>query len=204
MKSVVLSLLALTLSVSVFSQKVEIVPFTGFMFGGKISYVEGELKINDGQNYGVSVLKPIRQGMDLELNYTRMESRMDFSPYYGYDYKSGETYIATNYFQVGAIKKLRSDSSRVIPFGSASLGATWFDSSDFGDEVRFSITLGAGLKIMLSDRIGIIGRGRLMMPMQFAGVGFTVGTGGAGLTAGSYITPLQGDFTAGLIIRLGK
>ena len=204
MKKIVSLLLVLSLSISGFSQKIEIVPFTGFMFGGTIKYMEGELKINDGQNYGISILKPIKQGIDLELNYTRMESRMDFSPYNGYNYQSGETYIATNYFHIGALKKLKSDSSKVIPFGSVSLGATWFDSSDYGDEVRFSIALGAGLKIMLSDRIGIIARGRLLMPMQFAGVGFSVGTGGSGLSANSYITPLQGDFTAGLVIRLGK
>ena len=56
----------------------------------------------------------------------------------------------------------------------------------------------------ISEKIGIIARGRLMMPMQFAGIGFTVGTGGSGLSANSYITPLQGDFTAGLIFRLGN
>lgn len=204
MKKILLTVFALALSVFVFSQKLEIVPFTGYMFGGKISYIEGELKIDDGQDFGISILKPIKPGVDLELGYSFMESKMHFSPYYGYNYHSAETNLSTSYFQIGVLKKIKPDTEKVIPFGSFSLGATWFATPDFGDEIRFSATLGAGLKIMFSERIGIIGRGRLMMPMQFAGVGFTVGTGGSGLSAGSYITPLQGDFTVGLIIRLGK
>ena len=183
--------------------QVEIVPFTGYMFGGSENIYEGKLKISDGQNYGISILKPIQNGMDIEMNYTRMESKLSFSPYVGFGYQNRETYLGTNYFQLGVLKKLKPDTDKVIPFGSFSLGATWFDSSDFGDVWRFSATLGAGLKIMLTDRIGLMARGRLMMPMQFAGVGFTVGTGGSGFSAGTYITPLQGDFTAGLIFRLG-
>ena len=46
-------------------------------------------------------------------------------------------------------------------------------------------------------------RGRLLMPMNFAGVGFYAGTGGSGLTMNSYVTPLQGDFNGGLIIKVG-
>jgi len=188
----------------IFSQGVEISPFTGYMFGGSVKYIEGKMNINDGQNYGISIFKPIKAGMDIELNYTRMGSNMSFSPYHGYDYEYAESHLETNYFQIGALKKLKPDTNKVIPFGSFSLGATWFDASQFGDVWRFSATLGAGLKIMFSEKIGIIARGRLMMPMQFAGLGFTVGTGGSGLSANSYITPLQGDFTAGLILRLGK
>ena len=63
--------------------------------------------------------------------------------------------------------------------------------------------LGLGVKLMFSDRVGIMLRGRLMMPMTFAGVGFYAGTGGAGLTMNSWVAPLQGDFNGGLIIKLG-
>ncbi len=203
MRKILLSI-ALLISTLAFSQGVEIVPFTGYMFGGTVKFVEGEIDINNGQNYGISILKPIKAGIDLELNYTRMGSKMSFSPYYGYNFSSEETHVETNYFQIGVLKKLKSDTSRVIPFGSFSLGATWFDSSDLGDAWRFSVTLGAGIKIMITEKIGIIARGRLMMPMQFAGIGFTIGTGGSGVSANSYVTPLQGDFSGGLIIKLGK
>ena len=64
--------------------------------------------------------------------------------------------------------------------------------------------LGLGVKIMFSERVGIMLRGRLMMPMNFAGTSFYIGTGGSGLSVNSYVSPLQGDFNGGLIIKLGN
>ena len=57
---------------------------------------------------------------------------------------------------------------------------------------------------MFSEKVGIVARGRLMMPMEFAGIGFYVGTGGSGLNTNSYITPVQGDFSVGLVFKIGK
>jgi len=205
MKKIKLLLFTLFVPVLLFSQGIEIVPFTGFQFGGNIEYYEGRMKISDGQNYGVSIFVPMQAIVDLELNYTRMGSQITFSPYYfdqGYFYQ--ESSVFTNYFQIGALKKLKLPNEKVIPFGSMSLGATWFETKDFGDRWMFSVVLGAGLKVMFSDRIGIVGRGRLMMPMQFGGIGFYAGTGGSGMSANSYVAPLQGDFNIGLLLKLGN
>ena len=57
--------------------------------------------------------------------------------------------------------------------------------------------------LMVSDRIGIMARGRLMMPMTFAGAGFYFGSGGSGLSLNSWVAPFQGDFNAGLVFKLG-
>ncbi len=61
---------------------------------------------------------------------------------------------------------------------------------------------------MISDRVGIMARGRLMLPMVFGGVGGYVGIGSGGtsggLTLNSYAAIAQGDFNGGLIFRLGK
>ncbi len=205
MKKIKLLLLVLMFPTFLFSQGIEIAPFTGYQFGGKIDYYEGEMKIYDGQNYGLSIFIPMKANMDVEFNYTRMGSKMTFSPYYiGSDFLYKESFVQTNYFQIGALKKLQLANEKVIPFGSFSLGATWFDTSDFGDKWMFSVVLGAGLKVMFSKKIGLIARGRLMMPMQFAGVGFYAGTGGSGMSANSYVAPLQGDFNIGLLIKLGN
>jgi len=205
MKKIRIILLALLYPFIMFSQGIEVVPFTGYMFGGSINYIEGELNISDGQNYGISILVPIKSKIDLELNYTGMSSDLSFKTYGSYfGYDNIKTPLQTNYFQIGVLSKLKSNEAKINPFGSISLGATWFSTPNYGDEWRFSMTLGLGVKIMFTERIGIIGRGRLMMPMQFAGVGIGIGTGGASVSTGSYITPLQGDFNVGVIIKLGK
>jgi hypothetical protein len=178
------------------------------MFGGSVKYVEGKLKIDNGASYGVALFVPVQQLVDVELNYTRMDSRAAFTPYTGYPaYEYRETNLATNYFQIGAVSKFYSGdpNAKATPFGSLSIGATWFSPTDgqYQDVWRFSAILGLGVKVMFSERVGIMLRGRLMMPMQFAGVGMYVGTGGSGLSLNSWIAPLQGDFNGGLVIHLG-
>jgi hypothetical protein len=56
---------------------------------------------------------------------------------------------------------------------------------------------------MLSDKVGIMARGRLLMPMTFGSAGFYVGTGGSGLSLNSWVAPFQGDFNGGLVFKIG-
>ena len=190
-------------------------PFAGYMFGGSVNYYEGKLNIQNGLDYGLSVLVPLQSLVDLEINYTRMDKvTASFNPYYEYTsiYESDEFDLVTNYFQIGGISKFYNGSSVAQPFGSLSLGATWFDPTanqnskyaNYSDVWRFSVTLGLGVKLMFSERVGIMLRGRLMMPMTFAGTSFYAGTGGSGLAVNSWVAPLQGDFNGGLIIKVGN
>ena len=205
MKKIKILFIALLFPVLAFSQGAEIVPFVGYMFGGSVNFYEGKYKVTDGMDYGVSVLVPIRQVVDLEINYTRMDSEGKFTAYPGYPgFTDKQTAMSTNYFQIGTVKAITLQNPKVVPFGSFSLGATWFDFTDFDDRVLFSITAGLGVKLMFSDHVGIMLRGRFMLPMFFGGVGFYAGTGGSGLSLNSYAAIIQGDFNAGLIIKLGN
>jgi hypothetical protein len=215
MKKLKILILAALFPVLTFAQGgVEVVPFAGYMFGGSVNYVQGKLNINNGLNYGLSVLVPVQSLIDLELNWTRMEQvRVTFDPYPGYPaYEFEEFDLITNYFQIGAISKFYNGGSSVAqPFGSFSLGATWFEPTknanstfeNYEDVWRFSIILGLGVKLMFSERVGIMLRGRLMMPMTWGGTGFYFGTGGSGLSFNTWVAPLQGDFNGGLIIKIG-
>jgi len=220
MKKLKIVLISILFPAFIFAQGgAEIVPFAGYMFGGSVKYYEGKLNVQNGVNYGLSVLVPVQELIDVELNWTQMgKVKATFTPYTQftyppYNYKYDEINVSTNYFQVGGISKFYRGSSSSIaqPFASFSLGATWFDVSknqnseydNYDDVWRFSIILGLGVKVMFSERVGIILRGRLMMPMSFAGVGFYAGTGGSGLSMNGYVAPLQGDFNGGLIIKVG-
>lgn len=188
---------------------IEIVPFAGYMFGGSVNFYEGKLNLTDGMDYGVSLVIPIREIVDLEINYTGMQGDAQFTVYRGYPDFSDETAaISTNYFQIGVLKALSLSNPKIKPFGSFSVGATLFSLADYTDTWRFSITAGLGVKFMLTDHVGIMLRGRFMMPMYFGGVGgyCGVGTGGSGcgLSINGYAQPLQGDFNGGVIIKLGK
>ena len=207
MKRVKLILLTMLLPVLMSAQGVELMPFVGYMFGGSINYVQGKLKVYDGMDYGISMLIPVRDVVDLELNWTEMDSKVTFSPYSNYpDFEYDESDLATHYFQVGVLKAF-THNEKVRPFGSFSLGATLFNVKEYADTWRFSITLGLGAKFMFSKHVGLMVRGRLMMPMYFGGVGgyCGIGTGGSGcgLSLNGYASLFQGDFNGGLIIKFG-
>jgi len=208
MKKIKVLLIALLLPVLAFSQGAEIVPFVGYMFGGSVKFYEGKYKVTDGMDYGISILLPIRHVLDLEVNYTRMASKSKFTAYSSYpDYSDLETDMSTNYFQIGVIKPFK-ENEKISPFASFSLGATMFNVKEYADTWRFSITAGMGVKFMFSDHVGIMLRGRLMMPMYFSGVagycGIGTGGSGCGLTLNSYASLFQGDFNGGLIIKFGN
>ena len=96
----------------------EIIPFAGYMFGGSVNFYEGKYKITDGVDYGLSVLVPIREVVDVELNYTRMDSEGKFTAYSGYPgFVDKQTVMSTNYFQVGAVKAFTKQNPKIIPFG---------------------------------------------------------------------------------------
>jgi hypothetical protein len=210
MNRIKLLLLIICFPVLAYSQ-VEIVPSVGYMFGGGVKFYQGKLKITDGMNYGVSIIVPdFKYATDLEISYTRLDSKARFTAYPGYPlYQDDEVNVSTNYFQVGVLKSLGGDEM-IKPFGSFSMGATVFSPkvSDYDDTWRFSITLGLGAKLMITERVGIMLRGRLMLPMNFGGVGgyYGMGSGGSGggLYVDSYAALVQGDFSAGLILSLGK
>ena len=193
------------------SAQVEIAPSLGFMFGGRLNYYQGEVKIDDNMNYGVSIIVPdVSFGTDLEINYTRMDSHLYFTPYNNFpDYDATDFDVSVNYIQIGALKNF-GGTDIVKPFGSFSLGTTIFGdkTNQTSDVWRFSVTLGLGTKIMFTENVGIILRGRLMMPMVFAGVGGYYGIGNSGSSGGlyvnSYATIVQGDFSGGLVFVVGN
>ena len=88
--------------------QVEITPFAGYMFNGKINFVQGDLKFSDDVDYGVILGIPVSHGVIAELSYTRSESRASWSPSYYYqdDFPATDFNVNINYFQVGAIKEM--------------------------------------------------------------------------------------------------
>lgn len=207
---VLVTLFALTGPEKVFAQvgNVEITPFGGYMFGGKLQFYQGELKINDAGNYGVAMDVGVATDTKVEIFWSQMNTTGQFRPSYGYDYLGSDPFdVNVGYIQIGSVREMDLDNVR--PFGSFTLGTTYFIPKStagqvvYDDEWVFSVTLGGGAKIMFSDRVGIRLQGRLMLPMFWGGAGFTVGTGGAGFTVGAGTSMVQGDFTGGLIIALG-
>ncbi len=193
---------------AIFAQSpIEITPFAGYQFGGKMRFYEGELKIQDNANYGLALDFELAPDTKLEIFWSQMQTSAEFNPYYNYEYLRVDPFdVSVGYIQIGGVQELELDNDMIRPFGAFTLGTTYFmpKETNYQDSWKFSVTLGGGVKIWFSDRIGIRLQGRLMLPMFWGGAGFTVGTGGSGFTVGAGTSMVQGDFSGGLIIGLGN
>ena len=150
--------------------------------------------------------------LQVELFYSRSDSRIDFVEYRGPTYKL--TDVSVNYFQLGGVRHIKK-MDNIVVYGLGTLGATLFSPSGdpydetperytYQDYWLFSLTLGGGAKVFLSDRIGLRFEGRIMMPITWAGGGFMIGTGGSGFYFGGGSAILQAGLMGGVIIALGK
>jgi hypothetical protein len=198
-------LLAISLAVpwNLNAQNIEFAPHVGYMLGGNFRGYEGEVKIGDGLNYGFTLDFEMAPGTQFEFMYNRLDSDLKLRAYN----RSGDEHLfdlSTQYFQVGALRE--GSDGNVRPFGTFTMGTTVFDpkSPEYNSLWRFSIGLGGGVKAFVSDRIGIRLGARLLMPVYFSGGGLWCGTGGCSVGIGTGTAIAQGDFTGGLIFRLGN
>ena len=154
----------------------------------------------------------VKPGMQVELFYSRSDTRADFVEYRGPTVKL--TDVSVNYIQLGFLRTVKK-MKNISVYGIGSLGTTLFSPSGevydegpadlyFEDWWLFSVTVGGGAKIMFSERVGLRLEGRLMMPITWAGGGFAVGTGGSGFYLGGGSAILQAGMSAGIIVALGK
>jgi len=182
---------------------IEITPFVGYQFGGSHNVYEGEINIDDAENFGIAVNfdLPYKTGTQFELLWIMQKSRLDKK-----DYFTGITEplfnLYTHYMQLGGVYGLQRNN--VLPFISLSFGAVLFHptSARYSDEWFFSASLGGGLKFYLTERVGLRLQARALFPLIWGSGGLWCGTGGCSVGIGSTTTIVQGDVTAGLIIRL--
>jgi len=201
---IVLSLILLAAGVQdISAQVLEINGFYGYQLHGKARLYEGDFKINDAANYGGKISVGLSSTTFVELSYMRSDTEGRFYPYTGTP--SELINFSSNYIQVGGLQE--ANFGKIRPYGTVAMGLVIWSptTSQLGSKAQFSATLGAGLKIWLTDMLGIRLQGSMMMPMVFNGVGFGcgIGTGGSGCGTNVYtrITPFQGEFSGGLILR---
>ena len=52
MKKTTSTLLVMLIAAFSFGQTIEITPMVGYQFGGKVNFIQGDLKVQDNMNYG--------------------------------------------------------------------------------------------------------------------------------------------------------
>jgi hypothetical protein len=211
MKKILLTGIFIFASLNIFAQ-VEISGFGGWLWTGSIPAWLQKVKVSDETSYGVTAGFRIREEMLVEFEWSHTENQANFREYL-LSGQLGDPIVAPlkmNYYMLG-FNYLVTYNEPVVPYGLVNLGILNVNSS--GPEPYnastnyFTAGLGGGLRYYLTDNIGIRLQARLLLPMQFGGIGFGcgIGTGGGGCGAGvsTYTNIIQGDFTGGIVLKLG-
>lgn len=202
-RNILLSALLLSMVTLSSAQNLEIMPYMSYQWGGKLNFYEGDIRIQSSENYGIALNYTIPRGTILQLEYFNQSTNIDVRLYeeLGGNYQSYP--VSMSWIQVGGLQGF--DFYPLVPFAGMTLGAMNFNprTNELQNSWKFAVTGQVGLKYYLSERIGIRLHARLLMPIQWAGFGVSIGTGGigTGISAGSYI--FQGDIGGGLIFNLG-
>ena len=184
----------------------------GYFMSGKISDGNTTFDPKNILDYSINVGYTIRKDYEIEFSYIGANPKSHLTT-------DGNTRDITlrnhyNYFLVGAMSYY--EMKRFHPFYEACVGGICMstkylsgindDFEDYKDEYNttkwmFAAEVGLGMKIDITDELGIRFEGRLLMPMTFngLGVGVNVGSGGIypNIQLNSYSIMLQGDISIG-------
>ena len=196
--STVLSLYFL-LAQSVFAQPAIILEaFGGWLWTGSAGY-NSSIKVDDKGNYGLRGGISPNTGMVIEFEWNHTDTRLNWNSVGGGDEKED---VAMNYYLLGF--NMEKSEGPAIPYGLVNIGVLNIQGKETNfSENWFTVGLGGGLKYYLTDKLGIRLQARLFLPMQFGGIGFGCGGGGCGSGVSGYAYTIQGDFTGGIILKLG-
>lgn len=189
---------------NLFAQKIELTPTYGYMFAGKFSVVQGDINIKNGSNFGILLDVQVEKGMMAEFSYSRLNTHSTIEkPAPEVDVDLGD--LAVEYYQAGAVINVEANGN-IRPFGLITLGATRYVPQDdsYGDSWMFALSPGGGVKIFLSENIGIRLQARLLIPIYFESGTIYGSPAGGGFVVSAGVPIIQADISAGLIFAFGK
>jgi opacity protein-like surface antigen len=129
---------------------IELTPYGAYSFGGTFKDEDSatEANLQDSESFGLIFDYKRKDNTQVEVIYSLQRTDADVS---------GTTVPNVNmhYLQLGGTYLF--EENRVLPFMSATLGATHIDvdTEGFGSDTFFGFSIGGGLQIAPSSRLGL-------------------------------------------------
>jgi opacity protein-like surface antigen len=135
----------------------EIAPFAGLRGGGDFDLDDDTRNASLDSSGSVALALNLRidEVSQYELLYARQSTQLE------HDALAGRIDVDVEYLHLGGTVSLEG-ARRVIPYGGGGLGVTRFqaDSPSARDDARFSISLGAGIRVPVRERFSLRFEGR--------------------------------------------
>lgn len=179
----------------------EITPFAGYTWGGEFtdSVTGTTLKVNETSNYGVmvdinlvNINKDELSQVELYFSHQATQLKTDNGTFTG----SPLFDLDIDYYHLGGTYGM--DLGKVKPFVVGTLGVTHMVPQGPGLDAltKFSLSLGGGVKLFATNRIGLRLEGR------WFGTLFN-GSGSAFCTTGTCAINVQGDLFSQFVANAG-
>jgi opacity protein-like surface antigen len=138
----------------------DITPFVGVRVGGELDDIDSnnqsvDLEVEDGDpSFGFIFAVPVYQELRVEFLYSHQETKLKANSGF-LTATSDFSDIDIDYYHIGASWEWAM--STIHPFFSIGIGATQFDPDEplLDDDIRFSYSLGGGVKLFLQKNIAL-------------------------------------------------
>ena len=195
-------LLLLAFTLTTIAQSVELTPIAGYTFRSTVQITNGEARVNDGFTYGGALTIAPSPYNAIEISYYGYQTTATAqSSYSGFEFVSKD--VSVNYILIGG-QRLFPVNDKVTPFTGFNVGAGWLGSKDdsFSTITKFSMGFDAGVKIMVSEKVGLRLQTNFIFPITSAGGSFFWGSGGSGVGLTGYVPIWSFGFNGGLIFKI--
>ena len=162
-KYLVVSLICLLLAAPAGAQEshdFELTPFVAYRIGGDFedSETDEEFDLDDSEAFGLIFNIRAKPQGQWEILYAQQSTEVDTA---GSFVATESIDLDVQYFQLGGTYLY--DGDRVLPFIALTLGVTHFDPqfADLDSENYFSASFGGGIKMHLTERLGMRLEGRV-------------------------------------------
>ena len=175
---------------------VEISPAYGYRWGGGVKTTDGQdLNFQDGRAYGLSLDYSPNRDSDLkfELLWSRQDSGINLDNAHGLNHLG----LTVDEFQIGGV--LETTYGRLHPYITGLLGASLFGPQGNDSEVRFSLSIGGGVKFFLLRNLAFRADLRGFCTVVESDSAF-IYAGGVTIAHFSGSTLWQGEITGGLTV----
>jgi hypothetical protein len=187
---------------------IEITTSYGYQFGAKHSYGVNYIKIDDSDQYGITLGFETYDDLMAEISYVHQGSELRIRDVFFGPKEVRLADLSADWIMVGATKYF--PNGKIRPFAGGALGLAIFTPKNennilnrsLDNSTKFAFSFKAGVNIMFSDRVGLNLQGNLMFPVEWGGVYVGGGPGGVSAGVGASSTILIGGFSGGLVFKL--
>jgi hypothetical protein len=199
-----IAIVYISISYTTVAQSIEFRPIAVYTFRERFPISTGDVTIQDGGTYGGEVAFVANGKMDVNFTYLIQPTTLDirrFPSFLG-DYGNKAN---ISFYQLGVNRNhLLPGNDKVIPYTGIKMGVGYLnlESDKYYDVTRFTIGLNLGVKIMLSERVGLNMLGMLQTPVSGFGLAVTAGSGGVSTGISTYSYVFQFSLGGGLVFKL--